>query len=309
MQSPRAFFDPTLIERWGAAFVREDKVDEALARLIPNVRITKGSFSCPGHAEPRDLVWNHMDQNHRPLIHRTYGEAMRVFIGDRGAFTLTRFANWPVVIPVFDGHFRENGFYQVLCIFGLLVIVNVIECHETPTGTRMDVSWAIASHRLLRFLHPLLDRRLRRLNAVQNDEDEVVRRRRTELRAVGYRFATDEPDFVNSNTKTNNVIFPEFAAPQSVSLDGLPEGQTRRIEVADRAFLVRRAGDWIEIWPGVCLHEGAALAPEHIEGAVIKCPWHGLELRHRRLGPGQPEITLCGARLSMADDRLNIRPA
>jgi hypothetical protein len=308
MPPSRSFFDQTLLEQWGAAFIREDKVDEALERLIPNSHITKGSFSCPGHTEPRDLVWNHMDQNHRPLIHRTYGEAMRVFIGERGAFSLTRFGNWPAVIPVFDGHFRENGFYQVLCIFGLVVIVNVIECQETPEGTRMDIGWAIASHRLLRFLHPILDRRLRRLNVVQNREDEVMRRRRTELRAAGYRFATDQPDFVNSNAKTNNVVFPALAVPQSISLEGLQEGQTKRIEVANRAYVVRRAGDGIEVWPGVCLHEGAALTAEHVDGSIIRCPWHGLALSKRRLGPGQPEIMLCGARLSLAGDRVSISP-
>jgi hypothetical protein len=47
MQSQRSFFDPALIEKWGAAFIREDKIDGALARLIPKVSITKGSFSDP----------------------------------------------------------------------------------------------------------------------------------------------------------------------------------------------------------------------------------------------------------------------
>jgi hypothetical protein len=307
MPFPRSFFDPMLFEKWGSAFIREDKVDEALARLIPNVRITKGSFSCPGHAELRDLVWNHMDQNHRPLIHRTYGEAMRVFIGERDAFSLTRFGNL-AVIPVFDGHFRENGFYQVLCLFGLIVVINVIECNVTADGTSMDISWAIASNRFLKFLHPFLDRRLRRLNAVQNDEDETIRRRRTELRAAGYRFATDDPDFVVSNAKENNVVFPALSSPQSISVGDLKEGLTSRIELGDRAYVVRRVNDSIEVWPGVCPHEGALLAAEHVQGATVKCPWHGLEYGRRRLGPGQPAISLCGARLSLADGQLHVRP-
>src|SRR5690349_9313827 len=102
--APRlSFFDPTLIEQSGAAFIREDKIQEALSRLIPHVSITKGRYSCPGQVEQRDLVWNHMDQSHRPVIHRTYGDAMRVFIGKEAAFSLTRFGNWPVLLPVFDG--------------------------------------------------------------------------------------------------------------------------------------------------------------------------------------------------------------
>src|SRR5262249_52041416 len=154
--------------------------------------ITKGHFSYPARAELRDLVWNHMDQNHRPFIHRTYGDATRVHIGERSAFSLTRFGNWPVVLPVFDGQHKENGFYQILCLFGTIVVINIIECNATEQGNRMDIDWAIASHRWLRFLHGPLDRRLRRLNDVQNREDEVIRDRRVELRAAGYRFLTDQ---------------------------------------------------------------------------------------------------------------------
>jgi nitrite reductase/ring-hydroxylating ferredoxin subunit len=304
----RSFFDPTLIESGGAAFIREEKVDEALKRLIPKAHITKGSYSSAAGAEQRDLVWNHMDQNHRPLIHRTYGEAMRVALAERSAFSLTRFGGWPVVIPVFDGHHKENGFYQIVCLFGLIVVVNVIECNMTEQGTRMDISWAIASHRLLRFLHPMLDRRLRRLNVVQNAEDAEIRERRVALRAVGYRFGTDAPDFVNANVLANNVVFPPLAAARSLSIADIPEQQPQRIDIGDRAYVVRRVGEAVEVWPGICLHEGAALAPANLHGHTIKCPWHGLEYGARQLKSGGPAVTLCGARLELRDGRLEMAP-
>ena len=303
-----SFFDPALIEKWGSAFIREDMVDDALSRLIPNARITKGSFSCPGYAELRDLVWNHMDQNHRPLIHRTYGEAMRVYVAERGAFSLTRFGNWPVVIPVFDGHFKENGFYQILCLFGLIVVVNVIECRDSPDGPRMEISWAIASHRFLLFLHPILDRRLRRLNVVQNEEDEVIRRRRTALRKAGYRFATDEPDFVNSNARAHNVTFPRLEKSHSIGLEDLKAGEARRIEIDGRAYVVRRSTDGLEVWPGVCPHEGALLECAHLDDATMRCPWHGLAFGRRLLRRDGGEVVMCGGRLSFAQDRLIVRP-
>ena len=309
MHPPRTFFDPTLIEKWGVAFIREDKVDEALARLIPKAHITKGHFSSSSSAEQRDLVWNHMDQNHRPLIHRTYGEAMRVSIGERSAFSLTRFGNWPAVIPIFDGYFKESGFYQVICLFGLLVVVNIIECNSTEDGTRMDIHWAIASHRLLRFLHPLLNRRLRRLNEVQNREDFEIRNRRVALRATGYRFATDDPDFVNANAIGNNVVFPPLAASHSIIIADLAEGQPHRIEFGDRAYILRRDGAAMEVWPGVCPHEGAALTASDLRGKVVKCPWHGLEFGPRRPVADGASFTLCGARLELSDGKLKISPA
>src|SRR4051794_23762180 len=238
-----SFFDPALVDRLGVAFIREDKIDEALGRLIPNVRITKGHYKYPTRPEQRDLVWNHMDQTHRPHIHRTYGEAMRMHIGKEAAFSLTRFGNWPIVVPVFDGYHKDNGFYQVICLFGLIVIVNFIQACPMERGTRMEIDWAIASHRLLRFLHPALDRRLRRLNDVQNVEDEVIRDQRVALRANGYRFLTDQPDFVNSNAIGNNVVYPPVAGTHSLSVADLHEGEVRRVEVDRRAYLLRRSGD------------------------------------------------------------------
>lgn len=304
----RTFFDPALIEQWGGAFIREDKLQSSLARLIPKLHVTKGHYSCSAQAELRDLAWNHMDQNHRPYIHRTYGDAIRIHIGQRSAFSLTRFGGWPVILPVFDGHHKENGFYQIVCLFGLIVVVTIIECNATEQGTRMDVDWAIASHRLLRFLHGPLDRRLWRLNDLQNGEDEVMRDQRVALRVAGYRFLTDAPDFINANAMANNVVYPPLAQSHSVALSDLPEGRTQRLEVGERAYVVRRSGEAIEVWPGICPHEGAPLDTEHVAGATAKCPWHGLEYAARRLSPGASEITVCGARLQLVDSQLTIRP-
>ena len=305
----RSFFDTTLIERHGVAFIREGQIDDALGRLIPKVHITKGNFTYPATAELRDLVWNHMDQNHRPFIHRTYGDAMRIHIGKESAFSLTRFGKWPAVVPVFDGYHKDNGFYQVVCLFGLIVMVIFIEARPDGQQTQMHIDWAIASHRLLRFLHPLLDRKLRRLNHVQNAEDDIIRDRRVELRTAGYRFLTDVPDFVNSNVVGNNVIFPPVVAHKVVMVGDLGEGEIREIEADRRAFLVRRAGEGIQIWPAVCPHEGASIAPAHVRGNSVKCPWHGLEFGARLLRPGASAVTICGASVALKDAALHIGAA
>jgi nitrite reductase/ring-hydroxylating ferredoxin subunit len=305
----RAFFDSLLLENEGEAFIREEKVDIALRRLVPGAHLTKGDCSYVAYAEQRDLVWNHMDQAHRPLLHRTYGEAMRVAIGKRSAFSMTRFGGLPIVIPVFDGYFRENAFYQVLCILGLFVIVNVIECQETDQGTRMRISWTIASHRFLRFMHPMFNRRLRRLNDIQNPEDDVIRHRRVELRAAGYRFGSDEPDFFNSNVISNNVVFPPLTAARDFDISDIGQQQTKRIDLGDRAYIVRRKSDALEVWPGVCLHEGASLTEGDVCGGSVKCPWHGLEFAARTLSPDGSAISMCGARLKLSDGKLHVSPA
>lgn len=304
----RSFFDPALIEEAGTAFIREDRVDEALKTLIPNVHVTKGSYSTPGHAAVLDLAWNHMDQNHRPYIHNTYGAAVRVAISDRTAFSMTRFGNWPAIIPVFDGRHKENGFYQILCLFGLFVVINVIECNTGEQGTRMDISWAIASHRWLRWLHPFLDRRLQRLNVIQNDEDTEIRLRRVELRGMGYRFATDSPDFLNANALGNNVVYPPLAQSHVVKLSDLGEGKAVRMDIGDRAYIFNRQGEDIEVWPGVCPHEGAVLTPQDLQNNQVRCRWHGLAFGARKLGKANPSLSLCGARLQLDADSITISP-
>lgn len=302
------FFDPMLVERSGVGFIREGKIDEALHKLIRNAHITKGHFTYPSRSELRDLVWNHMDQNHRPYIHRTYGDAVRFFVSPSASFALTRFGRWPVVIPVFDGYFRENGFYQVIVLFGLIAVVTIIECNPDGNQTKMDVAWAIASHRWLRFLHPTLHRRFVRLNDVQNREDDTMRDQRIALRAAGYQFKTDSPDFVNSNLIDNNAIFPALPSEESIPLTDLPEKHPVRIAVANRAFVLRREGSFVDVWPGICPHEGAALNVGDISNKVVKCPWHGLEFGTRRLDAHSP-VMLCGTRLDLDGDRIIVRPS
>lgn len=295
-----SFFDPSLAATAGEAFLDQGKVDDALRKLISAAHITKGSYRYPSRSELRDLVWNHMDQSHRPLIHRTYGVAARIHIGGSTSFSLTRFGRWPFVIPVFDGYFKENGFYQIMVLFGLIAVVVVIECNPNGDESQMDVSWTIASHRWLRFLHPLLSRRLVRLNDVQNREDDPIRDRRIALRAAGYRFKTDVPDFITSNIKDNSTLFPPLRDLVSISLADLPDGRAVQIEVADRSYIVRRQTDAVEVWPGVCPHEGAEILPKHLSGSTVRCPWHGLEFGARRLVPGGSAVEICGARLELS---------
>ncbi|HVA14962.1 MAG TPA: Rieske (2Fe-2S) protein [Stellaceae bacterium] len=299
-----AFFDPALVEKWGVGFISEGKIDESLRKLIPGAFITRGQFKYPSQSELRDLAWNHMDQNHRPYIHRTYGEAMRVFVQQQSAFSLTRFGRWPAVIPVFDGYFKENGFYQFVVVFGLFVIVNIMENKVVANGTEIDISWLIASHRWLRFAHPILNRRLTRVNEIQNREDDPVRDRRVTLRVQGFRFLTDEPDFVNSNVVENNAIFPSPRNGASIALSDLPNGRAIRVVLDNRAYVFRRKDQGVEVWPGICVHEGAEIDASHLNNDVVKCPWHGLEFGARSLSRDGQTAVVCGAQLELAGNRI-----
>ncbi len=172
----------------------------------------------------------------------------------------------------------------------------------------MNVRWFIATHRLLRFVHGSIGRRLRRLNEEQNRDDDAIRDRRADLRARGYRFKTDVPDFTNANAVANNTIFPPFAEPWQMAAADLPLGAPVRIEAGDRAYIFRRASsDDIEVWPGICLHEGAALGPADLQSGGVKCHWHGLVWPARRLSAASAGIDLCGGRIELTAGRITIR--
>jgi len=304
-----AFFDPTLVEKWGVGFIREGMIDEGLRKLIPGAHISKGAFKYPSRSELRDLAWNHMDQNHRPFIHRTYGDAMRINVQTQSAYSLTRFGRWPVVIPVFDGYFRENGFYQFVVVFGLFVIAIVMENKVVANGTEIDIAWAIASHRWLRFVHPILNRQLIRVNDVQNREDDPIRDRRIAMRAQGYRFLTDEPNFMNSNLMENNTVYPPLRTSASISFSDLPQNHAVRIVLDNRAYVFRRSNRSVEVWPGVCPHEGAEIGADRLRTGVVRCPWHGLEFGARILSDASQNLVMCGARLELAGDRITLQAA
>lgn len=303
-----AFFDPSLIDLGGNGFFREDKLVESLKMLIPNAHLSTGKYTLHSTAGIPDLAWNNMDQEHRPHIHRTYAHAMRIFVSPRGTFSLTRFGRWPSCIPVFDGQHKPNGFYQVIMLFSLFVVVIVSDYVEEGGGTRLNFQWTIASHRSLKFLHPFLHRRLVKLNEVQNAEDDVVRMRRVELRKAGYRFGTDVPDFYNSNVVAHNTIFPPISAPASILLSDLPNGKPYRVELADRGYIMQRENDGVKIWPGICLHEGAQLDTSNLRNDRVVCPWHGLSYGPQRLNTTNPEITMCGAQMRLMIDRIVLQP-
>ena len=81
------------------------------------------------------------------------------------------------------------------------------------------------------------------------------------------------------------------------------------VVLLDRAFVLRRDGGAVDVWPGVCPHEGAELAAAHLRGKAIACPWHGLEFPARRLLDNESGVTICGARLDLVQGKIVVRAA
>lgn len=71
---------------------------------------------------------------------------------------------------------------------------------------------------------------------------------------------------------------PADGAPDdelTVALADLPERVAHPLTVGRRPVLVFRAGDRVYAVAGRCTHHGVELAGGRLQGALLRCPWHG----------------------------------
>lgn len=292
-----------------AIYTAPEKILDSFKSLGGRQAVTSGHFEILGKCSIEDLDWNHMDQMHRPCLHRTYAESMRLVRTADLAVSLTKVkaAGIPCLMLVTDVRLRPGLFYQFYTILGLIYVHTVIQMIPSGEKTLQTVDWHIVSHPLLKFLHGNLSRRLKKLNEIQNAEDVPVRDRRYELRRKGYSFASDNPDFLNSNTLTNNVKAPAIHGTHRVSLKALTSESRGRVAVGPIELLVRPNGESFTFWTAVCPHEGGPLEAGAQTGNQIECIWHGLKFPGLTLSPGKPKGNLCGLDMSLEGSDLIVR--
>src|SRR5262249_35226196 len=116
-----------------------------------------------------------------------------------------------------------------------------------------------------------------RLQRKQDHEDNVeIRGRRRELRYRGFGFATNNPDFINSNRLTDNVQLPALATSLRIDLSQYALQKVHRVVKGPMELLLRRKSEnQVEVWPALCPHEGGLMDERHLHNGEAICPWHG----------------------------------
>src|SRR5262249_53398018 len=100
-------------------------------------------------------------------------------------------------------------------------------------------------------------------------------------------FATDDPDFINSNRLTDNVRLPALGAPLRIELADCAVGRVQRVARGPVELLLRRkSADQVEVWPSLCPHEGGLMDERHLCDDQLICPWHGRRFAPALLGNG-----------------------
>lgn len=262
-------------------------LDNQLSKLHKGMYISKGSYSTRGPSTVVDYEWNHLDQGHRNYLHDAYHDAIRVATSNDIAISVTAWKNLPIYIQVADMRIGRGLFYQTFNVFGLIFCFQICRMTQDGDQVRMEIEWRTASSKWLRFLHGPFNKRLHAIQKKQDGEDFVIRDRRARLRALGFRFKTDEPDYINANILTDMVIFPALeGGTLRQSIEGLPKGQRSRVKMGPVELYVTPTDSGIDLWPALCPHEGAIMPEEKFCDGILQCPWHGRRFKATSLAPG-----------------------
>lgn len=265
-------FNPEVLK-----YLPADRIAEHLKQLHPGMVVTHGHHESlvPGYIN--DLEWNFYDELHRQCVHDTYHGLYKVMTGKHFSVNVVRWGNLPIFMQVANAKIADGLFYQSMTILGIIMLHQVQRISQRGDEVLLEVDWYTASHWLFRWLHGPFNRRLLRLQRKQDHEDNVeIRGRRRELRYRGFGFATDDPDFINSNRLTDNVHLPAVPSPVRIDLADHDLHRVYRVVRGPVELLLRRKNeDQVEVWPALCPHEGGLIDERHLHDGQVVCPWHG----------------------------------
>ena len=266
-------------------FIQPERLERALKKMHPGAVITQDAYNSDVPGYINDLEWNFYDELHRFYVHNTYHDMFKVFSGKTFSVNVVKWGNLPIFIQVANAKVAPNLFYQTMSILGIFFIHQVMTLEQLDRSVRLSRRWYTVSHWLFRPLHGFLNRKLMALQVKQDIEDnEHIRGRRLELRDRGFHFTTDEATFTNSNELTNNVIFPPSEDEARMLLADIPASdKPQNIKLGILELLVKREGNGLMVWPGICPHEGASLTCEDLCDGVAQCHWHGRRFKSELL--------------------------
>lgn len=279
-----------------------------LCQFTSGMAVTKGEFELiVDKCTLEDIEWNHMDQMHRLSVHNTYEKGIRIATGSNFAISLTQWKKWPILIPVQDVYIAKGLFYQSLSLAGILFVHSIVSMQPMGESVKLKHEWFIASHKLFKFLHSFFNKKMYKLTARLQEEDEPLRQGRYELRKKGYHFKTDVPDYYNSNVLGVHTIYPDLSDDASILIDGISDVPTIK-KANEVEFIVKKSekGSYL-IWPATCPHEGGPLVNGKFCDLKVTCPWHGLHFKAAQLSDESPNSTVYGFEYKLLGDRIYIK--
>lgn len=288
-------------------FITPDNLYQQIGTFTKGMAVTRSCFEFDiPRCTLQDLAWNHMDQLHRQSVHNTYEKGLRIALSKDFAVSLTQWSKWPLFITVTDVRLAENMFYQSMTIAGIIFLHSIISFEEMANHTiKLKNEWFIGSHKMFRFIHKFLDKKLFTLNERLQHEDAQIRNGRFDLRNKGYTFRSDPPDYYNSNRLESNTIYPPIGQPGYFDLSYFTD-QATQVALGNVEFILQKTAASFLIWPAACPHEGGPLLQGKICSTQVTCPWHGLRFRAAELSPARPQAVQNGFEYTLRGDQIHV---
>lgn len=296
-------FNPQVLK-----YLQPEQIPKHLSKLHSGMVITENTYESVVPGTVHDMEWNFYDEPHRQYVHNTYDNLYKVMTGKYFSVNIVRWKKLPIFFQVANAKIDDGMMYQSMTILGIICV------HQIATFTPKDkhtiilnVKWWTASHWIFKWLHRPFNKMLLKLQKKQDREDnEEIRQRRVDLRCAGFSFTTDNPDFINSNTLSNNVILPDFISPTSLSIEAYSPNQIHSIKLGPLELMLKKIEEGVQIWPGICPHEGALLDSKHICEGVAHCPWHGRTFNKRILNKNNPLWLFLNVKVDLSGTELII---
>jgi hypothetical protein len=286
-------------------YLSADSLIEKMKSLSPHMTYTHDRYEIESHCSVLDLEWNQMDQEHRPWIHKTYLKSLRVWSSENSQLSISqlKLLGIPLTVAVTDVRVQPGLYYQSFSLFNLFYVHAITHC----TSEKQIGEWYIFSHKWLLPIQRALSRHMMKMNNRQNPEDVPVRKRRTELRKLGYSFDYDaDPNFLSCNKMTNNTIYPKMTSPLKIDVSQIqPQVRTHVKQSGIELVLEKNLDGTLKVWHGVCPHEGAPMIEGKLCGDHLECQWHGLKFLPQILKVDASPVALHNYRLSL-DSRQNL---
>jgi len=255
-----------------------------------NFAITETSVSATGEYLVEDVLWNYQDARHTDVVHTGVMCNAPFFVTRNSLCTLLVMKNFGLPVPiVLVQYFKDpSALYTIQSLgFGFLLRSVIHMTQETETTTHITIDYHVISHRVLKWLHPIIVRMLKKNFERLLQEDEPMRLRKMELRRMG--FVNTSPNRLTYldtlNISQNNIRFDpaksRAGAPAVEQVVPVPNGHaTSCVKLDDeKQFRLVAQGGEVLVFGTVCPHEGADLSGARCENGRLVCPWHGRKVQ------------------------------
>lgn len=269
------------------------------ANLIADLQKEEGykflSFELMSEGDflPTDADWNYKDVPHLKNVHHLV-EGFPAYIGHdfTGAIFVQKMFGGLFKIPlsVFNYQSAKNEQTYFTSLFWFILIIRTSYEQTAPLHTKVTTRYAIGTRGIMRIFLPIFFPLLKWSIKKNYDDlmsgDIPMRRRRGELRKMGYTFAGDNTDYSFINTTKimeSNLICPSAKEhPPAISfvtiISALEKQNPALFGEPDLfGFQAYKHGSIIKFFPRTCVHEGACLDHQKFGDATatVRCPWHG----------------------------------